>query len=374
MAILNDDEENAKNQQNPTGGGTGYVGGGYTNSGQGGMAPVSARPSSDTGSNFTSINDYLNAGNNAGSQMAGEIAGQTDTLGDKATTSTQAYNTAWNRAADTNQPTIQNGVAGSATYTGPTVGGSNDYGFSGAQQDVANVNAQTKNYGTAGGISSLIAGLHPSGPSFTAGENALDTALVGAEGRNTLNDSSHKWGGVSDYLGAAQKDTAAHTQAGMNRATDVNAAWQAYTPPAPTPTPAPAVTPKKATTGKGPMVRQPVTTTPTTTAAPAAGTLNVDPTDYGVNYGTQTHGGGTTPSSGLQIDETTGGGGTLEQTEANQPDAGSTAYNTADAALGFGSGVARTPSMPHPMTFNPMVAYKGGKVPNWSELTRYMRR
>ena len=372
MAILNDDEENAKNQQNPTGGGTGYVGGGYTNAGQGGMAPVSARPSSDTGSNFANIGDYLNAGNNAGSQMANEIAGQTDTMGNKATADTNTYQSDWNAAAAAGTPgNFDPKQTAAVSYNGPTVGGANDYGFSGAQQDVANVNAQTKNYGSAGGISSLIAGLHPSSPSFTPGENTLDTALVGAEGRNTLDNSARKWGGVSDYLGAAQKSTAAATQSGLDKQDQVNAAWKAYVPPAPTPTPAPATAPKKVSTGKGPMTRTPAVPAPTTTAAPAAGTLNVDPTDYGVNYGAQTHGGGTTPESGLQIDPTSGGGGTMTQNESNHPTISSVGNNVATGALASGGNLS-TPSYDGSLPLNFM--NQGGKVPSWSELKRYMRR
>ena len=228
MAILNDDEENAKNQQNTTGGGTGYVGGGYTNSGQGGMAPISAKSSAGSGS-VTNIQDYLGAGNNSGGQLAGEITGQTDAMGNQAVNDTNSYQTGWNAAADAGTPgNFDSKQNAAVTYTGPQVGGPNDYGFSTAQQDVANVNAQTKNYGTPGGISSLISGLHPSSPSFTPGENALDTSLVGIEGQGMLNDNAHKWSGLNDYLGNAQQDTAAHTQAGMDKASAVNNQWKDY--------------------------------------------------------------------------------------------------------------------------------------------------
>ena len=255
MPIINEDEDQTKNKENSIGGGTSYIGGGTGAGGGGPLQPQSAQSSNEPGTGFVNIGTYL-AGSSDNGKMAGGIAGKQNELGGAAQSAVNTYSQDAEAQTAAGTPTFDPNVASGwlsdtginqgvsdqiakggeaptvsftgqipvGEYTGP--GDSASIGSWGAA-DKATTDSNTWGNlsNTGSGLSTQLNQIYGR-PSYTSGENALDSAVArSGKGADTLAASQKKWGGISGMLSGAQEHAQGDIVGAQAQNANVNAQW-----------------------------------------------------------------------------------------------------------------------------------------------------
>ena len=255
MPIINEDEDQTKNKENSIGGGTSYIGGGTGAGGGGPLQPQSAQSSNEPGTGFVNIGTYL-AGSSDNGKMAGGIAGKQNELGGAAQSAVNTYSqdaeaqtaagtptfdpnvaSGWLSDTGINQGVLdqiaKGGEAPTVSFTGQIpVGEYTGPGDSASIGSWGAADKATTDSNTWGNLSNTGSGLSTQlnqiygRPSYTSGENALDSAVSrSGKGADTLAASQKKWGGISGMLSGAKEHAQGDIVGARAQTENVNTQW-----------------------------------------------------------------------------------------------------------------------------------------------------
>ena len=246
MIGTSDDEELPSTLVSGSGG---FAGGSASGSAAAGSSVAPQPPAG--GGGYTNLSQYLNANQGSGS-TTGQAA--SNTVVQDVNNANNANNTYFNDAkaqndaawapASVNQNVLNSLTSGqvrtapTVTYTAPTYNSNTLNDQANAQKANATAVGDAANAGAGQtGVSALLNKTYTN-PSYTQGENTLDSFLVG--GTSDLSNVSGLGSGITNSYNGIQASLAGQQNAGYNNAANTNAVYQNAVnnyapPPAPTP-------------------------------------------------------------------------------------------------------------------------------------------